>query len=140
MLTSLTRKKLLDAVALTSSVVASTGELCSSNDQFALYLKYTPAASGRVLTISIEVSPSGNDLLAPTDANADWHQFGEYDYTDADTKGQTLFNIQYTSVGTDAVYLAPFVFACPASRIRIKYDQSGASGGTLTATLMYRAS
>lgn len=135
-----TRKLLADAAALTSTPVASTAELVSASDQFALYLKYTPAASGRVLTITIETSPDGNDLQNPTDANASWHQFGEYDYTDADTKAGTQFDIKYTSTGTSAVYLVPFVFACPASRIRIKYDQSGASGGTLTATLLYRAS
>ena len=137
---SFTRKVLADAAALTSTPVASTAELCADSDQFGLYLKYTPAASGRVLTITIEVSPSGINTNTTTDANADWHQYGEYDYTDADTKGQTQFDIKYTSTGTSAVYLAPFIFACPADRIRIKYDQSGASGGTLTATLLYRAS
>ena len=135
-----TRKVLANAVTLTGTPVASTGELVSASDQFALYLNWTPAAAARTLTVTIEVSPDGNDLTNPTDANAAWHQYGEYDYSDADTKGRKTFNIEETSAAGTAVKLEPFIFACPASRIRIKFSESGGGGGTITATLLYRAS
>lgn len=125
---------LLTNYVLTGTATASTSASIGGNDQHSFYMYYTPTASGRILTWTIETT-SDNELSDTT------NRFMPDGYYKEATSGdglplKVIVTYTFTSTSTSIQAIPPVEFPRSCNKIRIKVSESGGGGGSLSVVLL----